>query len=161
MVVYLAEMRGHRAIPARGDVEEGGAVDRRRVLKSLLVLLGSALSVSLIYPLVRYLAPPSGAEQGGKVTIKKSEVEVGSSKDIVVRNIPAIVINTPDKGFIALSKVCTHLGCLVQYEKSKNRLLCPCHGGVYNLEGAVISGPPPKPLQKFTVKVEGDSVVIG
>ena len=136
-------------------------MNRRRFLRSLLVVLGSTVLVSFVYPLVRFLAPPGGQAQGKKVVIKRSEIPAGSAKDIIVNSIPAIVINTPDKGFIALSKVCTHLGCLVEYEKAKKRLLCPCHAGVYTLEGAVVSGPPPKPLQKFPLKVEGEDIVIG
>ncbi len=136
-------------------------MNRRKFLRSLLVLLGSTVLVSFVYPLVRFLAPPGREAQGRKVVIKRSEIPMGSTKDIIVNSIPSIVINTPDKGFIALSRVCTHLGCLVEYEKAKNRLLCPCHAGVYTLEGTVVSGPPPKPLQKFPLKVEGEDIVIG
>ncbi len=136
-------------------------MNRRKFLRSLLVLLGSTVLVSFVYPLVRFLAPPGGEAKGRKVVINKSEIPIGSAKNIIVNSIPSIVINTPDKGFIALSKVCTHLGCLVEYEKAKNRLLCPCHAGVYTLEGTVVSGPPPKPLQKFPLKVEGEDIVIG
>lgn len=135
-------------------------MDRRRFLKSLLLLLGSTVLVSFLYPLIRFLAPPGEKEKGKKVIVNRNEVPPGSAKDIVVNNIPAMIINTPT-GFIALSKVCTHLGCLVDYDKGKSRLLCPCHAGVYNLEGNVVSGPPPKPLQKFPLKVEGEDIVIG
>lgn len=124
-------------------------------------MLGSTVLVSFVYPLVRFLAPPGGEAKGKKVIVRKSEIPIGSAKDIIINSIPSIVINTPDRGFIALSKVCTHLGCLVEYEKAKNRLLCPCHAGVYTLEGAVVSGPPPKPLRKFPLKVEGEDIVIG
>lgn len=136
-------------------------MNRRKFLKSLLFFLGSTLLVSFVYPLVRFLEPPGGEAKGRKITIKRGEIPLGSAKDIVLNNTPAVVINTPGKGFIALSKVCTHLGCLVEYDKTRNRLLCPCHAGVYNLEGNVVSGPPPKPLQKFPVKVEGEDIVIG
>jgi cytochrome b6-f complex iron-sulfur subunit len=136
-------------------------MNRRRFLKSLLTVLGTTLFAAFIYPLVRFLTPPSGEAEGKKVVIKRSEIPAGSAKDIVVNNIPSIIINTPDKGFIVLSKICTHLGCLVEYDKNKSRLLCPCHAGVYSLDGNVVSGPPPKPLRKFPVKVEGEEILIG
>ena len=136
-------------------------MNRRRFLKSLLTVLGTTLFAAFIYPLVRFLTPPSGEAEGKKVVIKRSEIPAGSAKDIVVNNIPSIIINTPDKGFIVLSKICTHLGCLVEYDKNKSRLLCPCHAGVYSLDGNVVSGPPPKPLRKFSVKVEGEEILIG
>ena len=136
-------------------------MNRRRFLKSLLAVLGTTLFAAFIYPLVRFLTPPSGEAEGKKVVIKRSEIPAGSAKDIVVNNIPSIIINTPDKGFVVLSKICTHLGCLVEYDKNKSRLLCPCHAGVYSLDGNVVSGPPPKPLRKFSVKVEGEEILIG
>jgi cytochrome b6-f complex iron-sulfur subunit len=140
---------------------KGNAMNRRGLLKSLLGILSTTLLVSFVYPLIRFLAPPKEEAEGKKIIIKKSEIPAGSAKDIVVNGIPSIVINTPDKGFIALSKVCTHLGCLVQYDKIKGRLICPCHAGVYTLEGKVVSGPPPKPLQKFPVKGSGEDIIIG
>ena len=136
-------------------------MNRRKFLKSLLFFLGSTALASFAYPLVRFLEPPGSDAQGGKTTVKRAEIPVGTAKDIVVNNTPAIIINVPDKGFIALSKVCTHLGCLVEYDKLKKVLLCPCHAGVYSLAGNVLSGPPPKPLQKYPVKVEGEDIVIG
>ena len=134
---------------------------RRKFLKVLLGLLGSATVVTFGYPFVKFLAPPEGESKTRKLVVKKSEIPIGEAKAFTFNNTPVIVINRPDKGFIALSKVCTHLGCLVTYERGKKILLCPCHAGVYDIEGNVVSGPPPKPLQKFPVRVEGENVVIG
>jgi len=136
-------------------------MNRRTFLRSLLVFLGSTAFVSFAYPVLRFLEPPGAGEKAGKVTIKKGDIPPGSAKDMVINNTPAIVINLPDKGFIALSKVCTHLGCLVDYDRTKKRLLCPCHAGVYSLEGKVLSGPPPKPLLTYAVQVQGEDIVIG
>jgi len=96
-----------------------------------------------------------------KVILAKAEIPVGGSKVVLFKDKPVIVINRPGKGFVALSKVCTHLGCLVEYEKNKNRLICPCHAGTFDLEGNVLSGPPPRPLPKVTLKVEGEQLIIG
>ena len=136
-------------------------MSRRGFLRSLLYFLFSAVAVMFVYPLARFLAPQAGGTKGRKVTIKKDEVPAGSARDFLINGTPAILINTHEKGFVALSKVCTHLGCLVEYEGPKKRLLCPCHAGVYDLEGKVVSGPPPKPLQRFPLKVEGEEIVIG
>ncbi|HSB34942.1 MAG TPA: Rieske (2Fe-2S) protein, partial [Nitrospirota bacterium] len=103
----------------------------------------------------------AGETGAQRLVISKKELGAGEAKDIVFNNTPGVVINRPDKGYIALSRVCTHLGCLVEYQKEKNRLLCPCHAGTYDLAGGVTSGPPPKPLQQFPLKVEGDSIIIG
>jgi cytochrome b6-f complex iron-sulfur subunit len=72
---------------------------------------------------------------------------------------PAMLIHHKDGTWVALTAVCTHLGCTVQYEPQANRIHCACHGGVYDARtGANVSGPPPKPLKLFKVAV-GDAGV--
>ncbi len=116
----------------------------------------------LLYPLFRFLsAPLKSLARARCVTLAKSEVPINATKDVMIGPTPVIIINTRDKGFLAFSKVCTHLGCLVKYDKERQLFICPCHAGIFDLEGNVVSGPPPKPLQKFAVRVEGDNLVIG
>ena len=103
----------------------GHETGRRSFLKALLGILGTTFLVSFVYPLLRFLEPPGSEAQGGKTTIKKAEIPAGSAKDIVVNNTPAIIINVPDKGFIALSKVCTHLGCLWSMTSSRRAFSVP------------------------------------
>lgn len=134
---------------------------RRRFLNFFLTILGLTTVGSFVYPLVRFLAPAGGKAEAKTITIKKSEIPVGTAREIPFNNTPAIIINRPDKGFVALSRVCTHLGCLVEYDRIQNRLICPCHGAIFNLEGNVVSGPPPKPLQTFPLRVGSESIVIG
>jgi cytochrome b6-f complex iron-sulfur subunit len=136
-------------------------MERRRFLGNLLKLLGLTSIASFLYPIVRFLAPPGADAKAKGMTIAKSQIPLGNAKQIIYKNRPAIIINIKGKGFIALSRVCTHLGCLVDYNKEKDILLCPCHGGAYDMNGNVISGPPPKPLQKFPLRVEGDHILIG
>ena len=127
----------------------------------MLALLGLTTLASFLYPFFKYFSPPAGEAGAKTLVLSKKDIPVGDAKDIVFNNTPGVVINRPDKGFVALSRVCTHLGCLVDYQKDKKRLLCPCHAGIYDLSGNVTSGPPPKPLQQFPLKVEGDSIIIG
>ncbi|MGE5237203.1 MAG: ubiquinol-cytochrome c reductase iron-sulfur subunit [Chloroflexota bacterium] len=133
---------------------------RRSFLGVLLGFLSSTALVSLAYPLLRFFAPSSAAG-GQRVSVKKEGIPVGGSEEIVVNNVPVIVINRHGKGFVALSRVCTHLGCLVQYERESGRLLCPCHAGLFDAEGNVLSGPPTKPLARLPIRVEGDRLIVG
>jgi cytochrome b6-f complex iron-sulfur subunit len=135
--------------------------DRRGFLQFLLAALSLTALGCFAYPLVRFLSPSAGAGPGATVTIDTKDVPVGNAKDLVLNDLPIIVINRPEKGYIALSRVCTHLGCLVEYQKGTEVLLCPCHAGKFDLDGKVISGPPPQPLPRLTLKVEGNSLVIG
>ena len=56
---------------------------------------------------------------------------------------------------VALSAVCTHTGCNVAWKGGEGQFVCPCHGGRYDREGNVVSGPPPRPLQRPPVKTQG------
>jgi len=134
---------------------------RREFLKRIFAFLGLTTLVSFLYPLLKYFSPPAGESGAKKLILSKKELPVGEAKDIVLNDTPCVVINRPDKGYVALSRVCTHLGCLVDYQKDKGRFICPCHAGTYDLSGNVTSGPPPKPLLQFPVKVEGDTIIIG
>lgn len=61
-------------------------------------------------------------------------------------------------GLAALATTCSHLGCGVSWDAGRKAFLCPCHGGVYGPDGAVLSGPPPRPLQRLPLVVEGGRV---
>jgi cytochrome b6-f complex iron-sulfur subunit len=134
---------------------------RRSFLKAVLAFLGATSVASFVYPLTRYLAPSASTESTKAFVIAKREIPLGDAMEIVFNGIPAVILNRPGKGLIAVSRVCTHLGCLVQYDKENKRLLCPCHAGVYDLEGNIVSGPPPKSLPKLPLRVEGETIVIG
>jgi len=69
-----------------------------------------------------------------------------------------VVLKIAENEFIALSSICTHLGCRVR--KARDGFDCPCHGSRYDLNGRVINGPAAKPLRSFPVRREGDDLVI-
>jgi cytochrome b6-f complex iron-sulfur subunit len=60
----------------------------------------------------------------------------------------------------ALSAICTHLGCIIAWHPKAKEFICPCHGGRYDLNGNVLSGPPPRPLEKFQVKLRDGQVFV-
>jgi menaquinol-cytochrome c reductase iron-sulfur subunit len=64
------------------------------------------------------------------------------------------------QSFTAFSINCTHLGCPVRWISGAQLFMCPCHGGVYNQDGSVAAGPPPKPLAKYPTRVRDGQVEI-
>ena len=54
----------------------------------------------------------------------------------------------------AMSATCTHLGCQVQWDAEGRRFRCPCHGGVFDAGGRVVSGPPPRPLDRVEARID-------
>lgn len=77
-----------------------------------------------------------------------------------VVNGNVIVIRTGASSYVALSTICTHQGCTVGYVPAYQELACPCHGGAFNLSGAVISGPPPSPLTTYKTSLSGHILTV-
>ena len=71
----------------------------------------------------------------------------------------AILFKTKDEKVYALSRICTHEGCSVDFDLAQNKLICPCHGATYEaLDGNVVSGPTQRSLKKINVKIDGDNI---
>lgn len=135
---------------------------RRRVVE---YLLGGGLLASLasfIYPMFRYLIPPPVADLGGDevVASKVGDLKPNGSKIFRFGTRPALLVMTAEGEYRALSAVCTHLSCTVQYRNDLHQIWCACHNGLYDLNGRNISGPPPRPLEAFGVHVRGDEIVV-
>lgn len=135
--------------------------DRRKFLGICLggVTVSAALAAG--YPLFRYLLPLRGENGTRKVVIQEQEVPAGAAKFFEYAGSTAVLVRTQAGELLALSAVCTHLGCIVQWEKEKQGFLCPCHAGHYSAEGAVVSGPPPRPLSKIPFAVANGAITIG
>ena len=135
---------------------------RRRLVE---VLLGGGLVASIIsfvYPVLRYLVPPVVANLGEDETVacKVGDLKPNSSKVFRFGSRPGLLVRTSEGEYRALSAVCTHLGCTVQYRNDMHQIWCACHNGLYDLSGRNISGPPPRPLEDFEVHVRGAEVVV-
>jgi len=145
---------------------ENGDVKTRRAFLAAAGAAGVCYAAALAYPVYRYLASPSemalSASAVTEVTLKDAQkLPTGSVLMFKFGASPAMLIHHEDGRWIALSAVCTHLGCTVQYEPQMDRIHCACHGGVYNpYTGANVSGPPPKPLKLFKVAVNDTGVEV-
>jgi menaquinol-cytochrome c reductase iron-sulfur subunit len=97
------------------------------------------------------------------VTLTPSIGEAGKSTAYVRKFNPKIDTDAADRDskYIAISSRCAHLGCPVRWVDAAERFICPCHGGVYDLLGRRVGGPPVRPLDRFYTRVEGESVQIG
>jgi menaquinol-cytochrome c reductase iron-sulfur subunit len=94
------------------------------------------------------------------VNINPALGEVGKTTAYVRKFNPAIDTDPPDRNtpYIAISTRCAHVGCPVRWVAAAERFVCPCHGGVYDLLGRRVSGPPPRPLDRFPTRVVGNRV---
>ncbi len=72
----------------------------------------------------------------------------------------AILVRLTDTEVVGFSQKCTHLGCVVYYEHDQQRWHCPCHEGNFEARtGAVISGPPTRPLGRIDLEVRADGMI--
>jgi cytochrome b6-f complex iron-sulfur subunit len=135
---------------------------RRRFVE---VLLGGGIFASIlsfVYPVLRYLVPPAVSNLGEDeiVACKVGDLKPNSSRIFRFGTRPGLLLMTAAGEYRALSAVCTHLGCTVQYRGDTHQIWCACHNGLYDLNGRNVSGPPPRPLEDFVVHVRGSEVVV-
>jgi menaquinol-cytochrome c reductase iron-sulfur subunit len=160
--------------PEKGPIEEP-QVARRRFLQ-IVTGFGAALSAAFIgFPVIRAFVSPTLAapvkDDWVKVAEDTATLDVGvpvrlnfvvSEQDawIESRMVKTVWLFTEDgEKFKAYNGRCTHLGCGYNLDKDANNFLCPCHQGRFDIKtGAVLAGPPPRPLDELEVETR-DSVV--
>lgn len=119
-----------------------------------------AFAAALVYPLGQFLQPSSRPLAGSITVGKLEDFVLGSAKTVLVNEHPVLVIRESSGQFRAFSALCTHLQCVVAYSSERNRIECPCHQGVYSIDGQNVSGPPPRPLDEYPVTVSDGAVIV-
>ena len=121
-----------------------------------------ALLGSIFFPVLKYIMPPAipQAVQNDVVAGKVGELAPNAGKVFRFGNKPGILVRTPEGDYRAFSAVCTHLQCTVQYRDDFKHIWCACHNGHFDLNGKNVEGPPPKPLEEYSVNVRGDQIVV-
>ncbi|MBI3207406.1 MAG: ubiquinol-cytochrome c reductase iron-sulfur subunit [Candidatus Solibacter usitatus] len=142
--------------------EQPAPVARRSAVSWILSGGVAASLVSFFYPIVRFLNPPNIAEAAVDEVLagKVGDLKANSGKIVKFGNKPALLVHVNDSEWKAFSAVCSHLNCTVQYQDSTSQIWCACHNGIYDLNGRVVSGPPPKPLEEYAVRIRADEVII-
>jgi cytochrome b6-f complex iron-sulfur subunit len=133
-------------------------IERRQFILLGLGAVGAAWAGTLIQ--TRLFPPQPTAQEAKPVSFPLAELPIGGVKTITYAGLPAIVLRTPES-IRCFSLICTHLGCTVLWQAEKGEFYCPCHDGIFDQFGEVISGPPPIPLEAYPVRVEGEQVIVG
>jgi cytochrome b6-f complex iron-sulfur subunit len=133
---------------------------RRGFLDWLIAMGASITGLAMVIPALTYLWPAARTGGSNKVEVEgASSMTPGQSKTVQVAGKAVIVVRNR-KGFEAYSAICTHLGCLVKWDETKKEFLCPCHAGIFDAQGRVVSGPPPAPLPPYDVKEVSGKVYV-
>lgn len=141
-------------------VEDAG---RRSFFNRLFQIVMGLWGVAFITVVVSYIKAPresKGIEEKIKRVGPLSEFQVGSAKFVADELLPMWVIRNSSDEIIALSATCTHLRCILQWDKDSGRLVCPCHAGAFDLNGNVVSGPPPRSLTRRDCNTRGGIVYV-
>lgn len=101
------------------------------------------------------LLPMKAAEE---VVFRRNRVD---GWKVTAEKSTAWLVKIGEKDVIAFSPQCTHLGCVYSYDDKKSEFVCPCHTSAFSLEGKVLMGPAPRPLDRYSVKIENGKVLIG
>ena len=136
--------------------------ERRSLLRWLLGSGFIASIVSFLYPAVKFMNPPEVPEASTNEVAagKVQDLRPNTGKIVKFGSRPALLVRVSETEWRAFSAICTHLNCTVQFQDSTHQIWCACHNGLYDLNGKVVSGPPPRPLEQYTVHVRGDELVI-
>lgn len=136
---------------------------RRDVLLDAGLALGFAgVAGSVGYPVIAYLQPPATRDREANqvVAARVDEIPPNGWKIFRFGTKPGLLVRTASGEYRAFSAKCTHLDCIVQYRPEDQVILCACHRGLYDLTGRNVSGPPPRPLEAYEVRVQGQDVVV-
>jgi menaquinol-cytochrome c reductase iron-sulfur subunit len=150
------------------EESKNAPVSRRDFMKIVIASIGVVISAAIGLPAIAYIVGPA-LKQGADTWIRLgsvSKVELNNPtlfKTILEtqtgwissqEELSAYILTENGQDFVVMSNVCTHLGCRVRWIPDKQGFYCPCHNGVFDKNGTVVSGPPPRPLDRFENKVE-------
>lgn len=150
-------------------------VSRRDFVKIVMTFLGTVMSGVIGIPAIGYLISPAARKAESEAWIALGPLDnypIGipipfnftrttlNGWEKTVNGYGVFVVRQDESQVRVFSNICTHLGCRVSWHTDLQHYVSPCHDGHFDILGAVISGPPPRPLDEFTAKIEANNVYI-
>ena len=149
--------------------------NRRGFLSAAISGLVAAIGAGLGFVALPYLFVPSRqpGQEGWTDAGELSNLEPGTPSEIAFARLridgwdasalkaSAWLVKQPGGGITAFSPACTHLGCAYRWSRTRNEFQCPCHGSRFAIDGRVLGGPAPRPLDRYQVKLAGNRVWLG
>ena len=150
--------------PSSGSTKSPPAsAGRRKFLvwmsQAFLGLWGAGAAAAI----AAYLHVPERSERSAERAVRVGmldDLTVGDGKLIRHGTTPFYVVRLDATRVVALSAICTHVRCVLGYDRERRGLVCPCHDGRFDLSGNVVSGPPPRPLPSYAVSVRAGEVFV-
>jgi Rieske Fe-S protein len=151
------------------------SINRRDFLKVSTWAIAGVISAAMAIPAIAFILGPAlkkseaqtwirlgdiAKVELGTPTLFKVDIERQAGWIVEREKRSAYVLTDNGRDFVAMSSICTHLGCRVRWIPEREQFYCPCHDGVFDKEGNVVSGPPPRPLDRYEIKVEDNQLLI-
>ena len=147
---------------------------RRKFMSTAIASIAGLIGAAIGIPAIAYVIGPALQQQvaswirlgaiskvePGTPTLFKAVVERQTGWIAAQEEISAYVLSDDGQNYVAMSNICTHLGCRVRWIADQQTFFCPCHNGVFGKDGSVISGPPPRPLDRYETKIEDGALFI-
>lgn len=157
-------------------MDENKSINRRGFFRIATFTIGGLIGAVMGIPSIAYIIGPALKSKQNQIWTRlgpTSKVELGTPTFFKVmvdhqtgwivdsEELAVYVLTDNGRDYIAMSNICTHLGCRARWVSDQEQFYCPCHAGVFDREGYVVSGPPPRPLDRYEVRVEDGQIFIG
>lgn len=136
---------------------------RRTFLERFTLGSLGGLATAYLAGILAYLAPARRSDKATAGLTMVGSLEdwpVGTAK-VTQHGDRAVLVIRNETETVGFSAACTHLGCIVHYDPERKQIMCPCHAAIFDLQGSVVSGPPPRPLPPVPVEVRDGRVYLG
>jgi menaquinol-cytochrome c reductase iron-sulfur subunit len=144
---------------------------RRKFMGVVVGLINGVIGIAIVGPVIGFIGAPLFRRIKGRwiPVMPESDIAVGQTTEATfnvtvkdgyrtVDQKYSLYLRRTENAVVAFDPSCTHLGCRVTFQDNKERYFCPCHGGVFDIDGSVVSGPPPRPLKQYETKIEDGQV---
>ena len=148
----------------KSEMDAKSQVDKKPISRRRLMAyawIGAAVIVmgELIGGTFAFLWPRRKGPKVETVFIAGKVTDFKVGEVIPFRKERTFILRT-EGGFLAISAICTHLHCIVNWNEMLKKFECPCHGAKFNQNGEVLEGPPPRPLDLYKLQIVAGNVVV-
>ncbi len=150
-------------------------ITRRKFMSLVTGAITALIGLGLGIPAIAYIIGPALKKEEsqdwirlgstskvelGLPTLFKTKIQRQTGWIVNEKEISVYVLSENGREFVAMSNICTHLGCRIRWIADREEFFCPCHNGVFDKDGQIVSGPVPRPLDRFDTKVEDGQLFI-
>jgi quinol---cytochrome c reductase iron-sulfur subunit, bacillus type len=158
------------------DLAEAQGSTRRAFHLAVVYVLGALIGLAMAIPTILYLlVPPKPRKQSGfidagdisqltpgiPVAVSFQESRLDGWRLETEKKTAWVVQEPSTNKIVAFGAQCTHLACAYHWEMTSSTFVCPCHGSVFAIDGKVLDGPAPRPLDRYLTKIENNRLQIG